>query len=100
MKNETVIGIIGNTHGVKIAASPNPNAVNRNVPNPSVAEDDDDDEVEADEGDEGAPNVPGFTSLYPAGATNAAIAGAAGSIANVNAAVFFLGGRQVVSLQT
>ena len=28
-KNETVIGIIGNTHGVKIDARPNPNAVSR-----------------------------------------------------------------------
>jgi hypothetical protein len=31
-KNDTVIGIIGKTHGVKIAASPKPNAVSKNVP--------------------------------------------------------------------
>ncbi len=36
-KNETVIGIIGNTHGVKIEARPNPNAITRNAPNPCTS---------------------------------------------------------------
>ncbi len=34
-KNETVIGIIGNTQGVKIDASPSPNAVSKNASMPS-----------------------------------------------------------------
>src|SRR5258706_4166448 len=33
-KYETVKGIIGKTHGVKMAASPAPNAVRRNKPKP------------------------------------------------------------------
>jgi hypothetical protein len=34
-KKESVMGIIGNTHGVKIAANPNPNATRRNPRSPS-----------------------------------------------------------------
>ena len=37
MKNDTVIGIIGNTHGVKIDARPRPKAVRRNMPVPALS---------------------------------------------------------------
>src|SRR6478672_6579577 len=100
-KNETVIGIIGNTQGVKIAASPSPKAVIRNAGRPPVA------------ASTGGPELgalaaalitftataPGLISVYPAGATKAAGAAADGSIITVNDAVFFRGGKHCRSLQ-
>src|SRR5579862_4505112 len=83
-KNETVIGIIGNTQGVKIAARPSPKAVIRNAGRPPAL---------------GAPGVaagvaealanftataPGLISVYPAGTTNAGGAPAAESTITVN----------------
>ncbi len=35
-KNDMVIGIIGNTHGVKMARKPKPNAASRKIPRSSV----------------------------------------------------------------
>ena len=76
-KNETVMGIIGNTHGVKIAARPSPNAVIRNVGRPPA--------VVPDWrtagfrlADFGATlmtftaTAPGLISVYPSGTTYAA----------------------------
>src|SRR5215475_7349460 len=90
-KNETVIGIIGKTHGVKIERRPKPNAARAKVPRLSV----------------GAPGAvaaladgggaaPG--SKYPAGIA-AVTAGAAESTVNVNAAEAFFGRLHSVSLQ-
>src|SRR5580693_249365 len=96
MKNDTVMGIIGNTHGVKIDARPSPNAVNRNAPNPSGAAG----ALVSTVPDDGAgAAAASLYSVNPAGATNALVAGAAASTVNVNVAVFFFGGRHMVSLQ-
>src|SRR6185295_7281674 len=100
-KNETVMGIIGNTQGVKIAASPSPKAVIRNAGRPPAP------------ASAGAPELdaiaaalitftataPGLISVYPAGTTNAAGGAADGSIVTVNDAVFFRGGKHWRSLQ-
>src|SRR4029077_5838989 len=73
-KNETVMGIIGNTQGVKIAASPSPKAGMRNAGRPPVA-------ASAGALELGAlvpalitftATAPGLISVYPAGITNAA----------------------------
>src|ERR1700690_2511353 len=97
MKNETVIGIIGKTQGVKMAASPSPKAVRRNVARLPFAE----------AGVAGlagfglltcAATAPGLISVYPAGTTKAAATGAAGSTFNVKTAVFLRGGRHWRSL--
>ncbi len=95
-----MIGIIGNTHGVKIAARPSPKAVIRNVGRPPLA---------ASAGALGlgalAPalmtfiaTAPGLISVYPAGTTYAAGAAADGSTITVNEAVFVRGGKHWWSL--
>ena len=82
----TVMGIIGNTHGVKIAASPNPKAVIRNAGRPPAA-------VAAGAPELGAlapalltftATAPGRISVYPAGTTNATGGAADGSTTTVN----------------
>src|SRR5689334_11616057 len=100
-KNETVIGIIGNTQGVKIAASPNPKAVIRNAGRPLAAASAGAVELRAL-----VPalftltaTAPGLISVKPAGAMNPFGAVAEGSTINVKDAVFFLGGRHWRSLQ-
>src|SRR5437016_4952268 len=87
-KYETVNGIIGKTQGVKIAASPAPNAVRRNKPKPACL----------GAGGGGGGDVLGAAaasalrnSVYPAGITMFS-AFAAGSTLMVATAVFFLGG--------
>src|SRR5579884_2039220 len=92
-KNETVIGIMGKTQGVKIAANPNPNATRRNRPRPSEAAG-----PAAGAEDEFPDECRTPASRYPAGALTDA-AGAAGSMIRFADAVFFLGGRHMVSLQ-
>src|ERR1700740_1623514 len=96
-KNETVMGIIGKTHGVKIAASPNPNAVSANAARPcwegvgAVAGG-----LIATATSEGPP---GFTSIYPAGTLNSSMAGANAAAVSLNAAVLVLGFRHCLSSQ-
>src|SRR5689334_2781184 len=101
-KKETVMGIIGNTQGVKIAARPSPKAVIRNASKPlalgAAGE-------PAEPGVEPAPalvtftaTAPGLISVYPAGTTYAAGAAAAGSMVIVNETVFFRGGKHCRSL--
>src|SRR5579862_5229806 len=85
-KNETVIGIMGKTHGVKMVARPNPKAASRN---PIMLS-----EVCGVAGATGAAAPPpAFTSVYSGDRTNPTGAGADGSMVKVNDAVFFLGGR-------
>src|ERR1700685_937504 len=89
-KKKTVMGIIGNTQGVKIAARPSPKAVIRNAGRPPV------------DASAGAPadaglaasmtftaRAPGLISVHPPGATNPFGAVAEGSTINVKEAVFF-----------
>src|ERR1043165_777429 len=99
MKKETVIGIIGKTHGVKIDAMPNPKAESRKVQRSSGAAVALKATGAAAGFAEGAAAVPTFTSLYPAGAANAGGAGADESIATVNDAVFLRGGKHCLSSQ-
>src|SRR5580698_10584733 len=80
-KKDTVMGIIGNTHGVKMESSPTPNAVNRKVPRLPVSA--------GAGGAAGVSETTGFTSVYPAGTTKAAGAAAERSMASVKVAVFF-----------
>ena len=74
-KNETVMGIIGKTQGVKMAARPSPKAVIKNVGRLPVL---------AGAGVSAAAfttltaAAPGLISVYPAGTTYAAGAAAAG----------------------
>src|SRR5260370_35136654 len=88
-KYETVNGIMGNTHGVKIAASPAVNAVSRKNPKPE--------DCGAGAG-VGAGVAPARNSVYPAGIT-IVCAFAFGSMVMVATAVLRLGGRHMVSLQ-
>ena len=74
-----VIGIIGNTHGVKMEARPNPNATSMNAPNPSAG-------TLETLGDGGG----ACASTYPAGIVKPARA-AAGSTVNVAVPVHFEG---------
>src|SRR4051794_23233594 len=86
-KKLSVIGIIGKTHGVKIAASPNPNATRRNVARlwscgglPELA------------ALPGAAAAGGFDhSVYPAGGVNAEVFTAAGSTLSAAVRVVFFG---------
>ena len=57
-----MIGIMGKTHGVKIAARPNPKAATRNNARPCESS------AEAGIRDVVVATAPGFTSMYPAGA--------------------------------
>src|SRR5579883_729342 len=87
-KYDIVIGIIGKTQGVKIAASPNPKASTRKAASPSFP---------------AAPPAaalvaaPGFASIYPDGIA-AATACAAGSTFTVALIRRVLGGIQTVPL--
>ena len=101
-KYETVNGIIGKTQGVKMAASPAPNAVSRKRPNPAEV-------CGAAEGAVGVPTAvdadsgaeeaaAGLNSLKPVGMTITCDF-AAGSMFNVAVAVLRLGGRHLESLQ-
>ena len=101
-KNETVIGIIGKTQGVKIAARPSPKAVIRNAGRPPVFAPAG---APVEFGAELAPALitftaaaPGLISVYPAGTTNATGAGALGSTITMNDGVFFRGGKHCRSL--
>src|SRR5438445_12168722 len=96
MKNETVIGIIGKTQGVKMDAIPNPRADNRKVQRSSGAAVALNATGAAAEFAEGVAAA-NFTSLYPAGMTNDGGVGADASMVTVNDTVFLRGCRQCVS---
>jgi hypothetical protein len=91
-KNDMVMGIMGKTQGVKMAARPKPKATSRNAPRPWVS-------GRGRPG--GRPRTWGsapLTSVYPAGMAEAA-ARAAGSMVRVALAVRRRGGMHTVSLQ-
>src|SRR5581483_12379429 len=89
-KKDTVIGIIGKTHGVKIAATPKPNASRRNRPSPSEAAG-----AAAGAADVAAPaEWRTAASSYPAGGADD-VAAALALMLMCADAVFFFGGRQM-----
>ncbi len=96
-KNDMVIGIIGNTHGVKIAASPKPKATSRNMANereslPAAV-------LTVSAAAVGcAAGPPRLNSANSAGIATF-VGRAPGSISRLAVAVRFTGGRHILSLQ-
>src|ERR1700722_10456412 len=92
-KYDMVMGIMGKTQGVKMAAKPNPKATSRNVPRLCVA-------VVAELGEAAAARAFGgpVNSMNPAGMA-AAAERAAGSTVRLAVAVRRTGGIQKRSLQ-
>jgi len=86
-KYDIVMGIIGKTHGVKMQASPAPNATSRNAPQP----------CDSDGGLAAAPVAGGWASAKPAGM---ALDGAGADASTVKGTVrVHLPRTQVLSLQ-
>src|SRR5580658_8055180 len=83
------MGIIGKTHGVKMAASPKPNASARNAPTPPPAS----------AGTDAAEAAPGFASIYPAGIAIAEPANAPSSTLTAALISRVRGGMHCVPLQ-
>jgi hypothetical protein len=100
------MGIIGKTQGVKIEASPSPNAVSSSVPKLSDAEDAGDPVSGAEDGPPGgeagsaaAETKAGLISAYPAGRTKAVGSGAAKYSTCVVLGDLRFGGKHCLSVQ-
>src|SRR5262245_38081468 len=93
-KNDIVIGIMGNTHGVKIANSPVPKASNKNGPISCASS-----LGGGEAGGAAAAGGPGTNSINPAG-IEFGCTRALGSIVTGAVAVNLRGGRQRVASQT